>query len=442
MNMSIDTDAVRECFPVLNRRVNGKSIVYLDSACMALKPQAVMDAVLSYYRDFPACGGLGRSDHALGREVDRQVFEAREKVRRFINARPCTDEYASRTPSKEIVFTRNATEAINLVAHSFPLTPGAVVLTTDREHSSNLCPWKDLETEGKIRHRWVPSRADETFDLEAYEAILKQENVELVSMVHVSNLDGSAIPAAEVIRLAHDHGARVLLDGAQSVPHFPIDVQELDVDFLAFSIHKLCGPTGVGILYGKEELLNAPDFRPFLTGGDTIADAWLDRPPEYLDSPFCFEAGLQDYAGIVGAGAAIDFVQDIGMENIRQHVHDLNVYLSGQLVPFADEVQILGPHDPALRHGILTLCFRRRGMVSLFDEDITGAGNILDHQDNIMVRTGEFCVHSWFHMRRLGRERERLRVSLYAYNTREECDIFVTALRRLLESDEYRMLSR
>jgi len=259
-------------------------------------------------------------------------------------------------------------------------------------------------------------------------------------MVHVSNLDGSAIPAVEVVELAHKHGARVLLDAAQSASCVPIDVQALGVDFLAFSLHKLCGPTGVGVLYGREEQLNDSRFGRFITGGDTIEDAWLDRAPKYQDSPFKFEAGLQDYAGIIGAGAAADFVSELGVANIGCHVQDLNTYLTEQLVAFKDEVDILGPADPARRHGIVTLCFKRRGMVSLFEEEITGVGNILDHWANIMVRTGEFCVHSWFNHRRLGRERERLRVSLYAYNTRDECDIFIANLRRLIERDEYCML--
>ena len=438
----MDTTALRAHFPILQREIGGRPIVYLDSACMALKPDAVIDAVASYYRECPACGGVGRSDHALGREVDRRVFAAREAVRRFLNAKPCTDDYGPRTPTKEIVFTRNATEAINLVARCFPFAPGAVVLTTDREHSSNLCPWKELEARGTIRHRWVPSRPDETFDLEAYEAILRAEQVELVSMVHVSNLDGSAIPAREVVALAHRHGARVLLDAAQSAPHLPIDVQALDVDFLALSLHKLCGPTGVGVLYGKEELLDGPSFGRFQVGGDTVVDAWLDRPPLYHDSPFRFEAGLQDYAGIVGTAAAIEFVESLGREAIREHVRELNRHLSEGLRRYSGEVEILGPQDPALRHGIATLCFRRRGIVSLFDEDVTGAGNILDHWANIMVRTGEFCVHSWFHQRRLGRERERLRVSFHAYNTIEECDLFLEILGRLLARDEYRMLQK
>jgi len=409
---------------------------------MALKPESVIDAVVSYYRECPGCAGIGRSTHDIGREVDRRVCAAREAVRRFINARPCTDEYGSITPTKEVVFTKNATEAINLVARGYPFRQNAVVLTSDREHSSNLCPWKDLEKAGRIRHLYVPSTADGAFDMDAYESILERERPELVSVVHVSNLDGYELPAQRIIELAHNYGARVLLDAAQSAPHRPIDVQALDVDFMALSIHKLCGPTGVGVLYGKEELLADPAFRPLMTGGDTVSDTFLDRPPEYLDPPFRFEAGLQDYAGIIGAGAAVDFIQSIGFDWIRRHINSLNAYLDERLADLRDEFDILGPSDPTQRNGITTLCFNRRGVVSLWDEDLTGIGRILNKRFGVMVRTGEFCVHSWFNAHGISREREKLRGSLYLYNTRADCDAFADALARILNMNEYRMLPR
>ena len=438
----MNIEQVRKAFPVLERRINGRPIVYLDSACMALKPEAVVEALTRYYHEFPGCGGQGRSGHGLGREVEEAVYQAREQVRRLLNARPCEDEYADYIPTREIVFTRNATEAINLIPRGYPFSEGAVVLTTDREHNSNLCPWQDLAARGAIRHMWVPSRPDESFDLEACERVLEREPVELVSVVHVSNLDGYRVPVAEVIELAHAHGARVLLDAAQSAPHLPIDVQALDVDFLALSVHKLCGPTGVGVLYGKEELLADPALRPLMSGGDTVEDTALGRPPRYLHCPFRFEAGLQDYAGIIGAGAAVDFITEIGLDEIRHHVDDLSAYLWERLEPLSDEFDVLGPPDPRERNGITTLCFRRRGVVSLWEEDVAGVGDILSHQANIMVRSGEFCVHSWFEARGISREREKLRVSLYLYNTREDCDAFADALERVIALDEYQMLPR
>lgn len=438
----MDLKEVRSAFPVLSRTINGKPIVYLDSACMALKPDAVVEAMRSYYHRFPACAGLGRSAHALGREVDEAVYRAREQVRRLINARPCSDAYAEATPTKEIVFTRNATEAINLIARGYPFGQDAVVLTTDREHNSNLCPWQDMAARGVIRHLWVPSNPDNTFDLAAYEEILERENVELVSMVHISNVDGYELPAAKVVEMAHAYGAKVMLDAAQSAPHVPIDVQALDVDLLALSVHKICGPTGIGVLYGREELLCDKRLQPLITGGDTVEETSLNQPPRYLDPPFRFEAGLQDYAGIIGAGAALDFVQSVGLEAIGRHVDELNVYLCKKLESLQSEFDVIGPKDPVRRNGITTLCFKRRGIVSLFMEDVSGVGQILDHWANIMVRTGEFCVHSWFDQRGISREREKLRVSLYLYNTREDCDIFVDGLRRLIKLDEYQMLPR
>lgn len=437
----MDAHALRNEFPVLDRRLNGRPIVYLDSACMTLKPECVVEAMVEYYHNFPGCGGLGRSAHTIGREVDSALYQAREALRRFINARPADEGWLDVTPTREIVFTRNATEAVNLVARGFPFSEGAAVLTTDREHNSNLCPWQDLAEVG-VRHLWTPTGTDGTLDFDAYEAILAEENVELVSMVHVSNLDGAELPAAEIIDIAHAHGAKVLLDAAQSASHMPIDVQALDVDLLALSLHKLCGPTGVGALYAREEILADPSFRPLLSGGDTVEDTALGRAPAYLEPPFRFEAGLQDYAGIIGAGAAVEFIEGIGVEAIGRHVSELNCYLGERLAPLADEFEVLGSADPRQRHGITTLVCRRRGVVSLWEEEISGIGAILDHRANIMVRTGEFCVHSWFAEHGISREREKVRASLYAYNTIEECDVFADELERLVALDEYQMLPR
>ena len=438
----MDIEALRAQFPALKRQIGGMPIVYLDSACMTLKPDCVIEAVTSYYRDFPACGGLGRSMHSFGREVDEAVYRAREAIRRFINARPSDSDWLDVTPTREVIFTRNATEAINVVARGFPFREGAAVLTTDREHNSNLCPWQDLEAEGRIRHLWLDRGCGDDFDLSELDRILEREPVELVSMVHVSNLDGSELPAAAVIERAHAHGARVLLDAAQSAGHLPIDVQALDVDFMALSLHKMCGPTGTGILYAKEELLEDPRFRPLLSGGDTVADTALGQPPEYLGPPFRFEAGLQDYAGIIGAGAAVEFIESIGVERIQQHVNALNAYVADKIEPLKDEFDLLGPEDAAMRNGITTLVFRRRGMVALVEEDLVGAAAILDRQANVMVRGGEFCVHSWFARSGIGREREKLRASLYVYNNRDDCDTFAEARERLVGLDEYQMLPR
>lgn len=459
-----DPAQIRKDFPALQQERNGKPLIYFDNACMTLKPAQMIAALNRYYYNFPACGGHGRSAHWFARRVnweiewpkhgardeecaDVEIEGSREKIRKLINAKH----------REEIVFTKNTTESINLVARCFAFSKGAVVLTTDREHNSNLCPWKELEKRGVVRHLAVPSREDNTFDLEVFERMVKEGNVQLVSVVYTSNLDGYTIPAGEIIKLAHEHGAKVMLDAAQTVPHKSVDVQELDVDFLAFSIHKMCGPTGMGVLYGKFRLLNDPAFGPFIVGGDTVRDTFLDKPPEYLVSPCKFEAGLQNYAGMIGTGAAVDYLLRLGPENIARHEVELTTFLFEGLAEFGDELDIIGPNDPALRGGITTLWFKRRGVPSLAREDfmkrtghlwdmclppqenISGVPALLNGWSNIMVRGGEFCVHSWFNEKPNARERETVRVSLFAYNTKEECRVFLETLKVLLELPEYTM---
>jgi len=381
---------IREDFPVLQ-----KKIIYLDNACMALKPKQVIHALNSYYNDFPACGE--RSEHQLGRKVTEAVDNARKSVAKFINAVP-----------EEIIFTKNTTEAINLVAHSLDLKKDDIVLTTDKEHNSNLLPWR------RFAHQFVKSKADNTFDLDAFEK--KVKGVKLVAMGHTSNLDGVSIPAKEIIDIAHRHGALVLLDGAQSVPHKEIDVRTLDVDFLAFSGHKMCGPTGTGVLYGKLDLLEK--MKPFIVGGGTVKNSWYDKQ-EWEDVPHRFEAGLQDYAGIIGLGEACRYLQSIGMKNIEKHELELNKKMTDAL---AGEVKLIGPRDPALRSGIFS--FNIEGM------DMHEIAGILDNSANIAVRAGNHCVHSWFNAHNL---KGSVRASVYFYNTLEEVEKFVDEVKKILK---------
>ncbi len=419
-------------FPALFEKRNGKFPIYFDNACMTLKPKPVIDAIMEYYTKFPACGGEGRSAHWFSQEINKRIEKARKSIKDFIGAKS----------DKEIVFTRNATEGINIIANGYPWKKGDKVLTTTKEHNSNLYPWKDLEKKGIIEYYYLPFKKDFTFDLEGFEKIVKEKGITFVSMGITSNLDGYTIPFEEITKIAHQYGAKVLFDGAQYVPHNKIDVAGTDIDFLAFSIHKMCGPSGVGILYGKYELLK--EVKPFIKGGGMISDTFLDKDPIYLDPPHRFEAGLQDYAGMIGAGASARYLVDIGLENIAKYEEELNCYLDKKLkeLPgYGKEFSIIGPSSPDKRSGITTLIFNRLGMIYL-DEDPPkiGIANLLDTWENIMVRSGEFCVNAWFNFYKISREKEKVRASLYFYNTKDEIDIFVEVVNKIISLPEYKML--
>jgi len=402
---------IRKDFPSLNQKRNGKPPIYFDNACLTLKPFPVIEAMNDYYHNFPGCGGGGRSDHWFADRVNEKVEGVRERIRKFINAKS----------TNEIIFTRNTTEGINLVAQGFTFKEGDIVLTTDKEHNSNLCPWRNLEAKGIIKHKVVPSNPDNTFNLAVFKEMLNSD-VKLVSMVHTSNLDGYTIPAEEIIKISHKQKAMVMLDGAQSAPHKPIDVQRLDVDFFAFSIHKMCGPTGMGVLYGKEDLLKK--LEPFIVGGDTVVDTFYDKEPIYLEPPHKFEAGLQDYAGIIGTGAACNYINNIGYDFIEKQEAVLNEFLTKGLLNYED-IEIIGPLNPKLRGGIVTFLIKRLGMGDISKR--------LSEKSNIMVRSGTFCVHSWFNARKINKNITSLRVSLYFYNTLDECKIFLKALKEIMD---------
>lgn len=394
---------LRVNFPILLRKINGKPITYFDNACMTFKPKQVINAMNNYYYKISACGG--RSFHKLGADTTIKYEEAREKIQTFINAKE----------SKEIIFTKNATEGINLISRSLPLNEGDIVLTTDKEHNSNLIPWHLQKQSRKISHKILKSNDDNSFDLNRFEQIMSKK-VKLVSMVHTSNLDGYTIPAKEIIKIAHDYGSLVLLDGAQSAPRLPIDVQHLDVDFFVFSAHKMLGPTGFGVLYGKSQILE--ELPPFIVGGNTIEggtyDSYVLLPP-----PEKFEAGLQNYAGAIGTGAAVDFISKIGKKNIEKHEYDLNRFLTDNLSDIPG-INIIGPIDPKLRGSIITFTinnYEPHDIVMRLDDS------------NIMCRSGVFCIHSWFNAHHIN---GAVRVSLYLYNTKNECMTFLRTLRDIV----------
>jgi cysteine desulfurase/selenocysteine lyase len=392
--VSLDPHRLRRDFPPLR---DGR-LVYFDNACMALRPQAVIDAITAYYTEYPACGE--RSLHRLGRRVDEEMSLAREAARRLLHARRV----------EEIVFTQNTTHAINLVAHSFPFAPGDVVVTSDQEHNSNLLPWQQLSRDG-VEHRAVAFG-----DLEALRMALTPA-VKLVSMVMTSNLDGASIDARRTVEVVHEAGIPILLDAAQAAPHQELDVRSLDVEFLACSGHKMLGPSGTGLLYGKRDALAR--LRPTLVGGGTVEDSTL-RGATYRDGPERFEAGLQNYAGIVGLRHAIEYLERVGREAIHAHEQRLTRQLQEGLERYPN-VTIFGP--AAERRGGIT-SFAFAGI------DVHDVCLLLDQSAGIAVRSGRHCVHSWFNAHRI---EGTVRASFYLYNTEEEVATFLGALARVHE---------
>lgn len=426
-----DLAALRADFPALQRLRRGRPPIYFNNTCMTLRPRQVIEALRRYYEEFPTCGG-GRADgtHKLHNWFQEELREhevgARESVRALIGA----------ASTDEVVWTRNTSEAINIVAHGFPLEPGDEVLGSEREHNSNLVPW--LEAEKRLRaesgdpelvvRRFYDLDEDGSFNLQrALDAVTPRTRV--LAIGHASNLDGTVIPRADLKKLVeavHAVGGVVLLDAAQSVPHRQVDVADLGVDFLAFSLHKMCGPTGMGVLWGRYNLLE--QVEPFIVGGDTIADSWQDRVI-YKKPPGRFEAGLQDYAGMVGAGAAVRYISEtVGHEAIRAQELALNTYLTERLAPLeCEHFWLLGPKDPSLRGGVLTMTSGAGAIINAIER-------IGDEEANVMVRKGMFCVNAYLHRRfdRAGSSKNNLRASVYFYNTLQECEVFCDIVERVV----------
>lgn len=397
----MDIQKIRSDFPFFT---NQPKYIYFDNACQSLRPQSVLEALSNYYTNLSACGG--RSMHKLSEETTKLCSDSRKTIASFINT----------NSADEIIFTRNTTEGINLIARSLGLKKGDVVLTTDKEHNSNLVIWQLLEEKFGISHKIVRSNEDGTFSLDEFEKAL-DKNVKLVSMVHTSNLDGYTIPAHEIVKIAHKRNSLVLLDAAQSAPHQNIDVKDLDVDFLVFSGHKMLGPSGMGVLYGKKKHLEGLD--PFLVGGDTVSSSTYNSHT-FLPVPEKFEAGLQDYAGIIGLAEAAKYLKKIGLDDIHKHEIDLNSYLQSKILDI-NNLKIIGPQDPAQRGGITS--FYIDGI------DHHKIALTLDSMNKIAIRSGQHCVHSWFNEKKISGS---CRVSFYFYNTKEEIDIFVDSLNKVV----------
>lgn len=401
----LDPASIRADFPALEQQARGRPVVYLDNACMTLKPTAVIDAVSGWYRTCAGCHGRG--DHLFGQRTTESYDGAREAFRKFLGA----------TRPREVLFTRNTTESINLVARGLDWRPGDVVVGSGIEHNSNLVPWQLLAEEGRVRHQALPVLPDTRFDPALLEGRLAAGGVRLVSVLHTSNLTGVTFPVKEIVRLAHRHGALVLVDAAQAALTHALDVRDLDCDFLALSAHKMLGPTGVGVLYVADRHLDA--LRPLVAGGETVLDTTY-QGRTVAPAPDRFEAGLQDYAGAAGAAAAVAYVARLKPARILEWVTALNARATDGLRSLPG-VRILGPEDARSRGGILN--FTVDGIRA---QDLS---RLLNDAAGIMVRFGRHCVHSWYNYTRTA---DSVRVSFGPYNTTAEADLLVDHVGRVL----------
>jgi len=401
------TEEIRKDFPILTRKVHGKPLVYLDSAASSQKPRAVIDTMNVYYETYHA--NVHRGVYEISEEATAAVEKARVKVAHFINARH----------GKQVIFTRNTTESINLVAISWGganIAKGDLIVLTEMEHHSNLVPWQLLAQRTGARLEFVPVTDDGLLRLDIYEELLRQ-HPKLVAFAHMSNVLGTINSAQEMIAQAHAVGATVLLDAAQSVPHLPVDVQALDIDFLCFSSHKMLGPTGIGVLYGKRDLLEA--MPPFMGGGDMIRTVGL-RQSTWNDLPWKFEAGTPAIAEAIGLGAAVDYLKALGMENVLQHEQELTHYAMEQLQSVPG-LTIYGP-EAARRGGVISF--------TLGDIHPHDLASILDQQVGVAVRAGHHCAQPL--MERFGLS-ATARASFYVYTIKEEIDILVQGLQQAIQ---------
>ena len=412
--MGYNIEKVRADFPILAREVYGKPLVYLDNAATTQKPLSVLDAMRDEYLNVNA--NVHRGVHYLSQQATDLHEEAREKVRQFINARK----------TEEIVFTRGTTEAINLVASSFcelQMKEGDEVIVTEMEHHSNIVSWQLQAMKRGILVKHIPITDDGLLCLDQLESLMT-DKTKIISVAHVSNVLGTVNPVEEIVKTAHAHGIPVLVDGAQSAPHFKVDVQAMDCDFFAFSGHKMYGPTGIGVLYGKEEWLEK--LPPYQGGGEMIDKVtWEKTTFERL--PFKFEAGTPDYVATHGLAKAIEYIDSVGFEAIQQHEQELTRYCMEQLLTIPD-IHIYGPQLPTINYQLSTI---KDAVVSFNVGDIhhLDMGTLLDRL-GIAVRTGHHCAQPLMDRLRIS---GTVRASFALYNTKEEIDTLVAGIRRVAQ---------
>ena len=403
-----DVEKIRLDFPILAKEIFGNPLVYLDNAATSQKPRQVIDALVDYYENFNA--NVHRGVHTLSMEATDKYEDAREKVSSFINSES----------SDSVIWTRNASESLNLVAYSWGennINEGDEILLTPMEHHSNLVPWQELARRKNADIKFIPMLENGTLDMDRVDDLITEKTA-LVSAVHMSNALGTINPVRELGVKAHRMGAKILVDGAQSVPHMPTDVRELNCDFLVFSGHKMLGPTGIGALYVKKEILES--MEPFLTGGEMVLEVSYEEA-SWADLPMKFEAGTPNIADSIGLGSAVDYLNVLGMENVREHEKDLTTYALNRFKNADLEgLDLFGPDDPNIRGGVFSF-----NTPDVHPHDL---GTFLD-RIGIAVRTGHHCAMPL--VRSLG-VAATARASFYLYNTKKEVDILVDGVTEAL----------
>ena len=399
----VNSYELRNDFPIFKKKINGKDLVYLDNASTTQKPYSVINSITDFYSNYNS--NIHRAVYQLAEEATELYEQSRKKIANFINVRP-----------EEIIFTRNTTESINLIAHSWArsnLKKDDVIAITEIEHHSNIVPWQILCQEIGTRLEYVGIDESGFLDVEYLIELISSRKVKLVSISHMSNVLGTIVPIERIIKTAHQYDIPVIVDGAQSVPHMPVDAKNLDCDFLVFSAHKMLGPTGVGVLYAKKELLEK--MKPFMGGGDMIKEVFKFHT-NYNEVPYKFEAGTPNIADVVGFGAAVDYLEKIGMENVRKHEIYLTEYAleSMQSLKY---ITIYGPMDSKFRGGVISF-----NIADIHPHDLATIMN--DH--GIAIRSGHHCAQVL--MQRLDVPATS-RASFYIYNTKEEIDKFVNAIK-------------
>jgi len=399
----VNSYELRNDFPIFRKKINGKELVYLDNASTTQQPNSVIESITDFYTNYNS--NIHRAVYQLAEEATALYEQSREKIANFINVRP-----------EEIIFTRNTTESINLIAHSWARTnlkKDDGIAISELEHHSNIVPWQILSQEIGTRLEYVGIDDNGFLDLEYLVDLISSKKVKLVSLSHMSNVLGTIVPIERIIKIAHENNIPVLVDGAQSVPHMPVDVKKMDCDFLVFSAHKMLGPTGVGVLYAKKEFLEK--MRPFMGGGDMIKEVFKFYT-NYNEVPYKFEAGTPNIADVVGFGAAIDYLEKIGMEHVRKHEIDLTEYALKSILSMK-YVTVYGPRDPNYRGGVISF-----NIADIHPHDLATIMN--DH--GIAIRSGHHCAQVL--MQRLDVPATS-RASFYIYNTKEEIDKFVNAIK-------------